>query len=68
MSKEYAEMRKAYMGFDRKVDAAKEAEINKERRPFVTGCLPCSGDHNKTYKRENYMKGMERALNFADNK
>ncbi|ERN18594.1 galactomannan galactosyltransferase 1 [Amborella trichopoda] len=40
------------------------------RRPFVThftGCQPCSGDHNKIYSGENCWKGMERALNFADN-
>ncbi|XAR51379.1 Xyloglucan 6-xylosyltransferase [Bertholletia excelsa] len=40
------------------------------RRPFVThftGCQPCSGDHNPTYKGDSCWVGMERALNFADN-
>eukprot|EP01018_Ginkgo_biloba_P040012 Gb_27912 [translate_table: standard] len=56
----YAEMREAYLR-----DAG-----TTERRPFVThftGCQPCSGDHNKIYEGENCWKGMERALNFADN-
>ncbi|OVA03968.1 Galactosyl transferase [Macleaya cordata] len=40
------------------------------RRPFIThfaGCQPCSGKHNSTYSDESCWKGMERALNFADN-
>ncbi|GLJ43389.1 hypothetical protein SUGI_0901610 [Cryptomeria japonica] len=70
MSREYAEMRKLYMGFDKKAVSMGQAEMNKRRRPFVThfaGCQPCSGNHNKIYSSENCWKGMERALNFADN-
>ncbi|XP_059645585.1 galactomannan galactosyltransferase 1-like [Cornus florida] len=40
------------------------------RRPFIThftGCQPCSGDHNPAYGGDSCWKGLERALNFADN-
>lgn len=40
------------------------------RRPFVThftGCQPCSGNHNPMYTWEACFKGMQKALNFADN-
>ncbi|KAM3732172.1 hypothetical protein ACB098_11G040300 [Castanea mollissima] len=40
------------------------------RRPFVThftGCQPCNGEHNPMYKGDACLKGMQKALNFADN-
>ena len=40
------------------------------RSPFVThftGCQPCSGEHNPMYKGDACVKGMQKALNFADN-
>ncbi|CAL5369358.1 unnamed protein product [Camellia sinensis] len=40
------------------------------RRPFIThftGCQPCSGNHNPMYAGDSCWKGIERALNFADN-
>ncbi|KAL6993868.1 hypothetical protein U1Q18_011980 [Sarracenia purpurea var. burkii] len=40
------------------------------KRPCIThftGCQPCSGDHNSMYSGESCWKGIERALNFADN-
>uniref|UniRef100_A0A0C9RZ44 TSA: Wollemia nobilis Ref_Wollemi_Transcript_1377_664 transcribed RNA sequence n=1 Tax=Wollemia nobilis TaxID=56998 RepID=A0A0C9RZ44_9CONI len=70
MKRDYAEIRKPYLGLDESGDDA-AYEINKKRRrAFVThftGCEPCSGDHNKKYNGEKCWKAMERALNFADN-
>ncbi|KAM1958626.1 hypothetical protein FF1_004205 [Malus domestica] len=40
------------------------------RRPFLThfsGCQPCSGQHSPAFTWEACWKGMQRALNFADN-
>ncbi|KMT09858.1 hypothetical protein BVRB_6g128320 [Beta vulgaris subsp. vulgaris] len=40
------------------------------KRPFIThftGCEPCSGKHNEMYNLESCFKGMNKALNFADN-
>ncbi|XP_021714485.1 putative glycosyltransferase 7 [Chenopodium quinoa] len=40
------------------------------KRPFIThftGCEPCSGKHNEMYSWESCLKGMNKALNFADN-
>ncbi|GAB2282722.1 Anthocyanidin 3-O-glucosyltransferase 7 [Dionaea muscipula] len=40
------------------------------RRPFIThftGCQPCSGRHNEAYEAETCRRGMDKALNFADN-
>ncbi|KAJ7952740.1 Glycosyltransferase 6 [Quillaja saponaria] len=40
------------------------------RRPFIThftGCQPCSGNHNPSYKGNECWTEMEKALNFADN-
>ncbi|KAI3872554.1 hypothetical protein MKW92_008009 [Papaver armeniacum] len=40
------------------------------RKPFIThfaGCQPCSGLHNASYSDDGCWKGMEKALNFADN-
>ena len=39
------------------------------RRPFVThftGCQPCSGRHNEKYTEKECWRGMQLALNFAD--
>ncbi|CAA6657546.1 unnamed protein product [Spirodela intermedia] len=39
------------------------------RRPFIThftGCQPCNGKHNELYSEEECRKGMQEALNFAD--
>ncbi|OIV93841.1 hypothetical protein TanjilG_03804 [Lupinus angustifolius] len=43
--------------------------LSKGKRPFVThftGCQPCSGNHNPSYKGETCWKEMEKALNFGD--
>lgn len=58
--------------------AARERKLEAEgwragregwRRPFIThftGCQPCNGQHNELYSEEECWKGMQQALNFAD--
>ncbi|WCJ33209.1 Galactosyl transferase GMA12/MNN10 family protein [Euphorbia peplus] len=63
VSEQYGEFREPYL---------KDAGYTDGgwRRPFIThftGCQPCSGDHNPMYKGDSCLKGMIRALNFADN-
>ncbi|XP_065875935.1 glycosyltransferase 6-like [Euphorbia lathyris] len=63
VSEQYGEFREPHL---------KEAGIGKGgwRRPFIThftGCQPCNGEHNPMYKGDSCLKGMIRALNFADN-
>lgn len=69
MNRDYAEMREHHMRDNKNFYSDNDDIMVRRRRPFVThftGCQPCSGDHNKIYKGENCWKGMERALNFAD--
>lgn len=49
-----------------------EAGYRKDagKRPCIThftGCQPCSGNYNPMYTGDSCWKGMEKALNFADN-
>ncbi|XP_021837442.2 putative glycosyltransferase 7 [Spinacia oleracea] len=53
---------------EKNMESEKGNEITK--RPFIThftGCEPCSGKHNEMYSWESCFKGMNKALNFADN-
>ncbi|KAL6961327.1 Anthocyanidin 3-O-glucosyltransferase 7 [Sarracenia purpurea var. burkii] len=63
VSESYGALREQYL---------KAAGYGKDtgKRPFIThftGCQPCSGDHNPMYGGDSCWKGIETALNFADN-
>ncbi|GAB4846878.1 hypothetical protein Ancab_025886 [Ancistrocladus abbreviatus] len=65
VSVSYAGMREQYLK-----DAGYGGGGGGRRRPFIThftGCEPCSGNHNVLYSGSSCWKGMEKALNFADN-
>ncbi|CAL0330786.1 unnamed protein product [Lupinus luteus] len=63
LSKWYGELREPYLRKRGWVP------LSKGKRPFVThftGCQPCSGNHNPSYKGDTCWKQMEKALNFGD--
>ncbi|KAF5730810.1 galactomannan galactosyltransferase 1-like [Tripterygium wilfordii] len=81
VNKGYIEIEKGVQKLRRR-HAEKQSEVYGElwelyikdttfkRRPFIThftGCQPCNGEHNPAYTRQQCLKGMENALNYADN-
>ncbi|KAK6923162.1 Glycosyltransferase 34 [Dillenia turbinata] len=66
LRRRHAEKVSEYYGAQR----AQHARRAKSKIPFIThftGCQPCSGEHNPSYKGDSCTEGMEKALKFGDN-